>query len=204
MVMNDRGGPGSWMWKKLPKLTQGLPRPPGGAAAMLRGSDDGSSGFRETLVAKREREAAAKAEQRKRQAKEQRLADLRDEFRTESRQGASGSIFKPGKKSAPDRQISFSPSKPSSPGAQQSGGHSPNKHSMTSDYDPKKGSSLSKMKADGPLDDGKSRKGHARVSPQHSKDNSMSEVREQALAAYRLLRAQQNRSQKMVEAGQRR
>ena len=159
------------MWKKLPKLTQGLPRPPGGVAAVLWGSDGGPG--RPTLSEKREREAAAKAEQRKRQIKEKRLADLRDEFRNESRQGAAETLSKIGKKAIP---------------------------AALGSRDAGKGSSSAVERAAAGLPQGAawSHKGHAGAPSQQQQQqrvDNMSEAREQALQAYRLLRAQQGRKQ---------
>jgi hypothetical protein len=77
-VMSDRGGPGSWMWKSLPKTpVQGLPRPPGGAAALL--------GEAATVAKKRRLAAEAQEEARKKAAKKQKMLDLRNEFLSESR-----------------------------------------------------------------------------------------------------------------------
>jgi hypothetical protein len=88
-VMSDHGGPGSWLWKKLPKKpTQGLARPPGGAAALLAAS--GLGGHIESLAESKKRAAEAKEQERKREAKKKRLLDLREEFLAESRLGPGG------------------------------------------------------------------------------------------------------------------
>lgn len=194
--MNDRGGPGLWLWKKIPRLIQGLPRPPGGAAALLRGSD--SSGLRETLVEKRGREAAAKAEQHKRQAKERRLADLREEFLVESRQGAGGASVKQSKK-AITAQISFRPNTNllntkdgSYHGISNKGPDKSIAHGLSI------GSTL--LAKGGTAH--QSKKGEGVPKQSALADDGMSLAREQALAAYRLLRAQQNRRQNNTSAGQ--
>ncbi|GAX72736.1 hypothetical protein CEUSTIGMA_g192.t1 [Chlamydomonas eustigma] len=86
-VMSDRGGPGSWMWKNLPKKpVQGLPRPPGGAAALL--------GDAATIAKKRRLAAEAQEEAKKKAAKKQKMLDLRNEFLSESRGGAGDSSAK--------------------------------------------------------------------------------------------------------------
>jgi len=66
-VMGDRGGPGSWLWKKLPPeaKTQGAPRPLGGAArqlaarlAVVKEAETASKELREAEARKRRLRAA--------------------------------------------------------------------------------------------------------------------------------------------------
>ena len=75
-VMADRGGPGSWMWKPVPKeiLHQGVARQQGGRAAELEAE-------------KRQKEAAKGEAQRLRERKARekaRLKSVADQFRTGS------------------------------------------------------------------------------------------------------------------------
>lgn len=92
-VMSDRGGEGSWKWKKLPPgaVTQGAPRAAGGAAGE-RGAGARPPG--RAAAAETAREAAAReAAERRRAAKareRQRLAAERAAFKAELRAGGGG------------------------------------------------------------------------------------------------------------------
>ena len=230
VVMADRGGPGSWMWKKLPrKPTQGLPRPPGGAAALpMLGA---AAALRQEKAEKRAVAAAAKAVEDKRQAKKQRMVDLRNEFLEESRlvgtqrgnqQQQQQKRQKNKFKTAAPAGVSVRPGVEPAAGASSKGAYAhhlvrgaPSPASATpSDHD--RGAST---QVGGRMDDGKQGGGGGgRPSAAGGKDSSnggrtsshqddMAAAREQALAGYRLMRAQQQRKeqqqQRQQAAGQR-
>lgn len=79
-VQSDKGGPGSWLWKKVP-VSQGAARPVGGAAAVLAERMREAQAQAQALAAARAVEAQAAGRARRRA---ERLKALADEWRSKA------------------------------------------------------------------------------------------------------------------------